>query len=135
MATNFEYGSFSKPVESGDKQEKNDNSRLHNVDMNSLMSNVKSGPTFTKDLQKPVKEENVISKKYFEEELMPTFNKELVNFKENNANVAAVSAIKENSKAAKIYESDEAFRKAFGIEEKATTKPTFQLGLVIFTLK
>lgn len=128
MATNFEYGSFSKPVESGDKQEKNDNSRLHNVDMNSLMSNVKSGPTFTKDLQKPVKEENVISKKYFEEELMPTFNKELVNFKENNANVAAVSAIKENSKAAKIYESDEAFRKAFGIEEKATTKPTFQLA-------
>lgn len=130
MAINFEYGSFSKPVESSDKQDKNDkqdNSRLHHVDMNSLMTDLKSGPTFTKDLQKPAKEENLISKKYFEEELMPTFNKELVNFKENNANVAAVSAIKENSKAAKIYESDEAFRKAFGIEEKATTKPTFQL--------
>lgn len=131
MAINFEYGSFSKPVESSDKQDKNDkqdNSRLHNVDMQALMSNVKSGPNFTKDLQKPVKDEKVITDQYFAEELMPTFNKGLSSFKENNANMAAVNAIKENSKAAKIYESDEAFRKAFGIEEKATTKPTLQLA-------
>lgn len=128
MAINSDCGSFHKPVESSDKQDKQDNSRLHNVDMKSLMSDIKTGPTFTKEVKFNEKGERLISDRYFQEKLLPTFESGLGSFKENNANVAAVSGFKENSKAAKIYESDEAFRKAFGITEKEAAKPAAALS-------
>lgn len=128
MAINSDCGSFHKPVESSDKQDKQDNSRLHNVDMKSLMSDIKTGPTFTKEVKYNEKGERLISDRYFQEKLLPTFESGLGSFKENNANVAAVSGFKENSKVAKIYESDEAFRKAFGIAEKEAAKPAVALS-------